>query len=135
MAKISPFWLIRASRREERSERVLNLHRKYGDFVRIAPNHVSIDCPDALAEVYSHKARLSKGPYYDAFMQGPLNVFNMRDHHEHSKRKRILNPAFSESSLTKFEPELDSILFTWKQQLMRRAASEPGVKVNMALWC
>lgn len=31
-----------------------NLHRKYGNIVRIAPNEVSIWDPEVVAEIYSH---------------------------------------------------------------------------------
>ncbi|KIV91821.1 hypothetical protein PV10_06318 [Exophiala mesophila] len=122
-----------ATRRETRSAEVLKLHREHGDFVRLAFNHISVDSPDALDAIYSHKARFAKGPYYDAFMQGPLNVFNTRDFRQHSKRKRILQPAFSESSLARFEPEMDRILMQWKRELTRRATAD-GVQLNIALW-
>lgn len=34
-----------------------NLHRKYGDIVRIAPNEVSIWNPEAVCEIYAHGNR------------------------------------------------------------------------------
>lgn len=41
-------WLAHAAAQGNRSERVHELHKKYGKFVRIAPNHISIADPDAL---------------------------------------------------------------------------------------
>lgn len=45
---LSDAWLAHAAAQGNRSERVHELHKKYGKFVRIAPNHISIADPDAL---------------------------------------------------------------------------------------
>ncbi|KAF9894686.1 hypothetical protein FE257_006576 [Aspergillus nanangensis] len=64
-ARISPFWVIAQCRRGRRSQAVLDLHKKYGDFVRIAPNHVSIANPAAVQQIYGHKSGFTKGPFYE----------------------------------------------------------------------
>lgn len=44
---------------------MLDLHREYGDFVRIAPNHISIADPVAVLQIYGHKSGFLKGPFYE----------------------------------------------------------------------
>jgi benzoate 4-monooxygenase len=52
-------------RKGQRSQAVSDLHKKYGDFVRISPNHISIADPKAVQEIYGHKTGFLKGPFYE----------------------------------------------------------------------
>ena len=49
---VSDAWLAYVAAQGNRSERVHELHEKYGKFVRIAPNHISIADPDAIQVRY-----------------------------------------------------------------------------------
>lgn len=40
-------------------------HEKYGTFVRIAPNHISISDRSALETIYGHQSGFLKGPFYE----------------------------------------------------------------------
>ncbi|EFX03912.1 FAD linked oxidase domain containing protein [Grosmannia clavigera kw1407] len=104
-AKLSSFWIVLQCRRARRTEAVLDLHRKHGDFVRIAPNHVSIADPRALRDIYGHNTGFTKGPFYEAFHQVDPVLFNMRGLEAHQKRRKLINPAFSPANLRAFEPE------------------------------
>jgi hypothetical protein len=64
LAKVTPLLLVYQCRRVRRSEWVLQQHRKYGDTVRIAPNHVSIANPEAVNQIYGYKGGFTKGPFY-----------------------------------------------------------------------
>jgi benzoate 4-monooxygenase len=44
---------------------VLQQHEKYGAFVRIAPNHISISDRTALETIYGHQSGFLKGPFYE----------------------------------------------------------------------
>lgn len=65
LAKVTPLWLVFQCRKARRSEAVFAQHKKYGDFVRIAPNHVSIANPSALGEIYGYHSGFTKGPFYE----------------------------------------------------------------------
>ncbi|KAJ2897239.1 FAD linked oxidase domain containing protein [Zalerion maritima] len=121
LAKISSLWLVSQCRRVRRSEAVIQQHRKYGDFVRIAPNHISIASPQALKEIYGHKTGFIKGPFYDAFLQGEPVLFNMRNQPAHQRRRKHFNPAFSPSNLKAFEPEVTKSVMKLKECLFRVA--------------
>lgn len=111
----------------------MKLHQKHGDFVRIGPNHLSINNPSAVAEVYGHKTCFIKSPFYDAFLQVRPVVFNARDVHEHSRKRRYINPAFSARALSDFEPNMNVELLGWKNQLLGML-KESRAKVDLAIW-
>lgn len=48
LARFSDFYLAHKARYGKRYDEINKLHLKYGPYVRIAPNHLSIADPDAL---------------------------------------------------------------------------------------
>ena len=131
-AKLSPLWLAFQCRRVERSRVIAAVHKKYGNVIRIAPNHISINKPDALMEVYGHKAGFAKGPFYDAFMQVTPVVFTARDVRAHQRKRKYLNPAFSSRGLADFEAHMDGELQDWIGQL--DLMCKAGEVVDFCVW-
>ncbi|KAI5887036.1 cytochrome P450 [Schizophyllum commune H4-8] len=116
LAKFSDFWLALLSRGGHRSEKVHELHEKYGPFVRIAPNHLSIAHPDALQTVYAHGNGALKSDFYDAFVAIHRGLFNTRDRAEHTRKRKIVSHIFSQKSVNEFEPHVRMYV----EQLMGR---------------
>lgn len=133
MAKLSTFWLASQCQKVRRSEEVLKLHRNHGDFVRIAPNHVSINTPDAIQQIYGHKTGFVKGPFYDAFHQVTPVVFNTRNVSEHTRKRKYINPAFSARALSGFEPHMDAEIVAWKRQLLK-ISNGASPRVDFSVW-
>ncbi|TFK32337.1 cytochrome P450 monooxygenase [Crucibulum laeve] len=106
LAKFSDAWLGWVAKNGHRSEVVHKMHLKYGPFVRIAPNHVSIAEPDALAIVYAHGNGALKSRFYDAFVSIRRGVFNTRDRNEHTRKRKIISHIFSQKSVIEFEPQI-----------------------------
>ncbi|KAH9849581.1 cytochrome P450 monooxygenase pc-bph [Lenzites betulinus] len=106
LAKISDLWLGIVAAERHRSERVHELHGKYGKFVRLAPNHLSIADPDALAVVYGHGNGTLKSDFYDAFVSIQRGVFNTRSRPEHARKRKIVSHIFSQKSVLEFEPHV-----------------------------
>ncbi|KZT25634.1 cytochrome P450 monooxygenase, partial [Neolentinus lepideus HHB14362 ss-1] len=106
LARISTAWLGRVSAQGHRSEVVHGLHKKYGKFVRIAPNHLSIADPDALQVVYAHGNGSLKSDFYDAFVSIRRGLFNTRDRAEHARKRKIVSHIFSQKSVLEFEPHV-----------------------------
>jgi benzoate 4-monooxygenase len=131
-AKLTSFWLTYQCRRLNRSKAVDALHKKYGKFVRIAPNHVSISDPDALMQVYGHKSGFTKGPFYDAFMQVSPVVFTARDVYAHQRKRKYLNPAFANRGLADFESHMDVEIGNWIGQIDKMGcAAQP---IDFCIW-
>jgi benzoate 4-monooxygenase len=131
-AKITPFWLTLQCRRTARSRVVIAMHEKYGDIIRIAPNHISISRPTALAEIYGYKSGFTKGPFYDSFMQVRPVVFTARDTAVHQRKRKYLNPAFSNRGMADFEPYMDEEIRIWITQLNKMCDSKQVV--DFCIW-
>ncbi|KAJ3565643.1 hypothetical protein NP233_g7498 [Leucocoprinus birnbaumii] len=105
-AKFTDIWLGYVSKKGHRSEVIHEVHRKYGPIVRIAPNHISIADPDALAVVYAHGNGATKSNFYDAFVSIRRGVFNVRDRNEHTRKRKIISHIFSQKNVMEFEPHI-----------------------------
>ena len=60
LARFTRFWLLKAIASREVHKISIELHRKYGPVVRIAPNEYSIDDLDASKVIYRSKRPLTK---------------------------------------------------------------------------
>ncbi|KAJ1308870.1 hypothetical protein OPQ81_004557 [Rhizoctonia solani] len=103
---LSDAWLAHAAAQGDRSERVHELHKKYGKFVRIAPNHISIADPEALHVVYAHGNGTLKTEFYDAFVSIRRGLFNTRDRAEHTRKRKLVSHVFSQQNVLAFEPHI-----------------------------
>ncbi|KEP47227.1 cytochrome P450 family monooxygenase [Rhizoctonia solani 123E] len=92
LAAFSNLWLARAAQATKRQTAVDEMHQKYGTFVRIAPNHISIADPAAFEAVYGHSSRLIKTDFYNEFFIDEPDMFTTQDRAAHAiKRKRVAN--------------------------------------------
>ncbi|KAL5522614.1 hypothetical protein ACEPAG_8631 [Sanghuangporus baumii] len=103
LARFSDAWLGWVATRAHRSEVVHDLHKKYGPFVRLAPNQVSISDPDAIKVVYAHGNGSTKSDYYDAFVQLRANIFSTKSRVEHARKRKVISHVFSQQSVLGFE--------------------------------
>ena len=133
-AKVSNLWLAKQCRRTRRSAAVMAEHQKHGDFVRVATNHISINNPEAVAQIYGHKSGFLKSEFYNAFVQVKPGVFNTRDTGVHQRKRKYMNPAFSTRALADFEPHMDEELLKWKNKLLVIASTETPAKLDFAVW-
>jgi hypothetical protein len=63
LASISDLWRLLAVYRRRPQEIQLQLHRKYGDVVRLGPNCVSVSGPDMVSSIYGIGKGLCKVSY------------------------------------------------------------------------
>ncbi|KAI1265005.1 cytochrome P450 [Xylariaceae sp. FL1019] len=85
---------------------VWRCHQTYGDRVRYGPNRIIINSPRALHDIYGHGARVKKYKGYSVLAAQAPNMLTLSDKTQHSRRRRVISQAFSESSLRLFEPLL-----------------------------
>ncbi|KAI8214757.1 Cytochrome P450 monooxygenase cypX [Colletotrichum sp. SAR 10_77] len=75
-----------------------DLHRKYGDIVRLSPGEVSVVSVDGHRKIYSVSSRCTKHEWYLKFGGHPYpGLFTMTDHSEHAQRRKMFARAFSKS--------------------------------------
>ncbi|KAI0002159.1 cytochrome P450 monooxygenase [Russula compacta] len=122
VAQFSDLWLGRVARQGHRSQVVHEMHQKYGTFVRIAPNHLSISDPAALQLVYAHGNGSLKSNFYDAFVSITRGLFNTRDRVAHTRKRKIISHIFSQKSVLQFEPYVKSYVRSFIQQWDRLCA-------------
>ena len=103
VAALSNLWLLYQSRLGHRYLSVDKAHKKYGKFVRIQPDHVSVADPDAIPTIYGHGNGFLKAEYYDAFVSIQRGLFNTRDRSEHTRKRKIVSHTFSARSIGQFE--------------------------------
>ena len=77
-----------------------------GQFVRLAPNHVSINNPDAIQVVYAHGNGSLKSNFYDAFVSLAPGIFNTRSRSAHARKRKMVAHIFSQKSVLDFEPHV-----------------------------
>ncbi|CAE6446559.1 unnamed protein product [Rhizoctonia solani] len=107
LASLTNSWLARAGGSGRYCQDLHLLHEKYGKFVRIGPNHISIADPDALEVVYGHSNGLLKPEFYEILQSAKTkDVFSTRDKAVHTmKRKRVAN-IYSAQNVLSFEPRV-----------------------------
>ncbi|KAJ9606466.1 Cytochrome p-450 [Cladophialophora chaetospira] len=111
-ARISNFYLFTNALRGNMHVLFGQLHRKYGNIVRVGPNKVSIADPTLLPVIYGISSNYPKSPFYDTFTsnyQGSRldNVFATRDPAWHKNMKSAVASTYSLSYLRQFEPLVD----------------------------
>ncbi|OLL23604.1 Tryprostatin B 6-hydroxylase, partial [Neolecta irregularis DAH-3] len=100
----------------KRHKHLKELHEKYGDFVRVGPNAVSICNVDAQrgkfilqqnlsSDIYGPSSSVIKSPGYDAFKENAAysSLNNVRDHSVHRQLMKSMGPGFSHQTLAKLE--------------------------------
>ncbi|KAI9042841.1 cytochrome P450 [Aspergillus affinis] len=99
---VSYYWL-----KGKKTVYVDELHKQYGPVVRIATNEVDICDVGAARAIHRTGGRFMKSEWYRLLIPRPFeNVFSTPDPHLHSSRRRLLASPLSDTSLTRFEPQI-----------------------------
>lgn len=137
-ASVTPLWYFRTIRNGKAENVGPDLHKKYGRFVRIAPNLIAISDPAAIDVIYGPKdgKYWRKGDFYDGFdphIPGSrTDSFSERDNNRHANRRRLIANLYTQGSILNYEPCVDRIidlLYTRMETL-----SESGEVFDMSVW-
>ncbi|KAF2653247.1 cytochrome P450 [Lophiostoma macrostomum CBS 122681] len=118
---------------------VQELHRKYGEVVRIAPDELSFAMSAAWDDIYSNqghpafpKSQTWHGnpPGYDT------SVFNALDIKDHARQRRAMDPGFTERAVLRQEPIVQRYADVFIQRLSERTAgsAQKSTTVNIMEW-
>lgn len=86
--RFTKLWYFNHVRRGQFQEDNLNLHRKYGPIVRIAPNHYSISELSAVKTVYGTGSKFLKSDWYEGWAHPDPQRFSLfpdRDARRHGE--------------------------------------------------
>lgn len=103
-------------------EAMVALHAKYGDIVRIGPNDLHFNQPEAVEGIY--KRGWQKGEFYLGFDQKSSGLFSERNEVVHGKRKRMFGTNFTLTAIRSYESIVDSRYAILRRQLDRFADRE-----------
>ena len=135
-ASITPFWYWRAVRFGRGQDHQLPIHKRYGKFVRIAPNEVQIMDATALDTIYGTKYEFIKGEFYNNFDTAinpkRTDSFSERNEAKHTERRRMVAPIYTQGAVLEYEPCVDRVITLFHKQMARFAAS--GETFDMSLW-
>ncbi|GAD96765.1 predicted protein [Paecilomyces variotii No. 5] len=126
-AKLTDLWRYFDVAKGHPETTLYRLHKKYGDYVRLGPNVVSVRNLDALKEIYG----INNG--YKKVLTSPLPNFIPPLHDDfHAAIKRPISGAYSMSTLTEFEPFVDSTIHTFFRRL--NGFAEKKEQCDIAKW-
>ncbi|KAE8446479.1 hypothetical protein EG329_011942 [Mollisiaceae sp. DMI_Dod_QoI] len=85
-----------------RTRAIHRLHQEYGPVVRIGPNEISFNSLSALKTIYGAGSGFERTSFYRMFdVYGHQNLFTFATVKAHGERKKLLNHAYSKSSILK----------------------------------
>ncbi|KFY35733.1 hypothetical protein V494_05668 [Pseudogymnoascus sp. VKM F-4513 (FW-928)] len=135
LARFTRLWYLYKIYKGDFEKTNVNLHKKYGPVVRIAPNEYSIDDVGAAKVIYGHGNAFVKAPWYWAWMPpdpSKASLFADLDPHRHSVQRRKFASAYSMSSLVGYEPFVDNCSSLFLSRFHEMAQS--GRNVNFGHW-
>jgi hypothetical protein len=122
-------YMIKASQ-GEKQRYMVEQHRKHGPLVRVGPNKVSVGDAEALRKIHnSHK--FAKSEFYIQFkVDGEDNISSARDTAFFKKRKALIAPLFSLSSVASNEHRMHKVGVSKLKKRMEEIA-ESGRTINL----
>ncbi|KAI2780876.1 putative cytochrome P450 [Daldinia loculata] len=105
-------------------EQLLNAHIKYGPVIRVGPNDLHFWGADAISPIYKSERQMAKTEFYDGFTAFKPNLFGGRDEDIHALRRRQLSHGFSQASIWKMEPLIDSQMKILIEKLKKLAQNQ-----------
>lgn len=116
-------------------KQLAELHKKYGEVVRVSPIQVSFNNPKVWKELYGHrKAGDVENPKDQTFYKlASPSVIQAETSEDHGRQRRIMSHAFSAQSLLEQQPLISGYVDLLVKRL-REQAREEGTVVNMVKW-
>ncbi|KAJ4994294.1 cytochrome p450 [Stagonosporopsis vannaccii] len=141
LASFTDFYRLAIARGYRPERWHIELHKRYGDFVRIGPRTVLCSSNNAAKKIYALNAGFVKSDFYtvqQTLAKGvPLKtLFTSTDERFHAKLRRSVSNAYAMSSLVQFEPLVDSTTIEFLKQLKQRYADKldnQGI-VDLGAW-
>lgn len=95
LARLSAFYMtFRSFKRGQIYRDVQDLHREYGDYVRVGPSEISIADPAAFNAIHSATSQCERGPWYN-ILNPTVSLQMVRDKKEHGRRRKAWDRAFN----------------------------------------
>jgi len=104
-ARLTKFDIVIRNAKLDGHHQLAKLHQKYGKFVRVGPNDISVSDPAGTQIISGPQSKCIKGQWYDG--DYPLeSMHTTRDKAHHDRRRRVWAPAFSDKALRGYETRI-----------------------------
>lgn len=123
LARLTKFDMVFHIFKHDSHHQLRRLHKKFGKYVRIGPNDISIADPDAVYVVHGSHTICRKAPWYD----GDYPYYSLqstRNRQDHDLRRRVWAPAFSDKALRGYEGRIEVYNKQLVQQIEARLGEE-----------
>ena len=106
LAATTPLWLVKETWLQRRSRSVHQQHERLGDVIRVGPNQILFNIPEAIPDIYGHLAarKIVKDVFYDKVAADFHDIVNTRDHEDHAQRRKYLSNSFALKTVVDMEP-------------------------------
>lgn len=118
-----------------------SLRREIGPIIRFGPNSLSVNTATGLHSIYGFHSNVQKSRFYSAFppTKDTFNTHSSIDKHAHSRKRRVLSHAFSDTAVKAMERYILQNVRAFTDGLGGgpKASDEKkgwGVAQNMADW-
>ena len=111
LASCTRLWKFISTARGQSNHDHIDLHKRYGPIVRIAPNEVSIASPVAARNVLAAGKRFYKTDFYAVFPppQNP-DIFTEIREEVHAQKKKVANVPYSMAAMRQLSPFIDDTI-------------------------
>ncbi|KNG86131.1 hypothetical protein ANOM_005462, partial [Aspergillus nomiae NRRL 13137] len=103
-ASVTNFWKVYELSTLALPTRMCRVHEKYGPVVRIGPDDLSFNIPEAIAPIYKVGRKMPKGIFYNGYVSTVPDIFSTRDEDLHALRLKQIGPGLTVSALKHMEP-------------------------------
>jgi cytochrome P450 len=119
--------------------KILELHQRYGDVVRIAPNHLIYGSPEAWNDMMGHRKRGQdeNGKDPDFWRRNDKFTLVGSDRERHSRLRKILSHSFSAQAMVEQQPIFQRYVSLLIEKLKAISAGGPSAKgpaVDINAW-
>lgn len=109
--------------------RIEALHEKYGKYVRIAPDTLSISDADLIEKTFEQGSKFRKATWYAQPFPN-ISMHGTRDRALHDRRRRVWAPGFSDKALREYEPKVRA----HNMALLEQVRAREGMPMDVSMW-
>ncbi|OIW28211.1 cytochrome P450 [Coniochaeta ligniaria NRRL 30616] len=127
LASFSRLWKVISTASGRTHLQHIELHRRYGPVVRIAPNEVSIASPEAARNLLSAGKGFHKTDFYGVFPP-PENpdIFTEIREDVHAQKKRVANVPYSMAAMQQLSPFINDTIELFMRKIDEHRAANVG---------
>jgi hypothetical protein len=130
LAKLTPLWLYYHAYIGDEASVIHELHKTYGPYLRVTPNHVDIGDADAIQPIYITGGGFPKSECYANFdIDGHKTIFSTTDPAYRTPRAKAVVPMFSSASIRSNSKEIYACVNSMVSRLQVESASGRPVNV------